>query len=102
MQILSHCPTCKQVIPPKGLFRDQPVKARIYEFIATHPQGVTRRQIMDAVWADDPNGGPEFENVVSVHVAAMRPTLEREGVTISCAKGAGATYRIEPLPRSAP
>jgi hypothetical protein len=96
------CPCCKQVIPPKGLFRDQPVKARIYEFIATHPQGVTRRQIMGAVWADDPNGGPEFENVVSVHIKHMRPTLEREGVTISCARGPGATYRVKKLSRSAP
>jgi len=25
----------------------------------------------------------------------MRPILEREGLTISCAKGAGATYRLE-------
>jgi DNA-binding response OmpR family regulator len=92
---LAHCSHCGQVIPPKDLFRDQPVKARIYEFIATHPQGVTRRQIMVAVWADDPDGGPLFANVVSVHVRDMRPILEREGLTISCAKGAGATYRLE-------
>jgi len=96
------CPCCRQIIPPKGLFRDQPVKARIYEFIATHPQGVTRRQIMDAVWANDPNGGPEFENVVSVHIKHMRPALEREGVTISCARGPGATYRVKKLMRRAP
>jgi DNA-binding response OmpR family regulator len=95
MQILSHCPRCKQLIPPKDLFRSQPVKARIYEFIAAHPEGVTRQQILDRVWADDIDGGPEFANVVSVHVKAMRPILEREGVTITCARGRGATYRLE-------
>src|SRR6516164_5920763 len=95
MQILSHCPRCKQLIPPKDLFRSQPVKARIYEFIAAHPEGVTRQQILDRVWADDIDGGPEFANVVSVHVKAMRPILEREGVTITCARGPGATYRLE-------
>ena len=95
MQILSHCPCCKRAIPPKGLFSNQPVKKRIYEYLAAHPEGVTRQQILDRVWADDPDGGPEFANVVSVHVKHMRPILEREGLTISCAKGAGATYRLE-------
>ena len=91
----ARCPHCLQVIPPKGLFRDQPIKKRIYEYLAAHPEGVTRQQILDRVWADDPDGGPEFANVVSVHVKHMRPILEREGLTISCAKGAGATYRLE-------
>jgi DNA-binding response OmpR family regulator len=91
----SFCPLCHQIIPPRNLFRDQPVKQRIYEFIAAHREGVTRRQIMDHVWADDPNGGPEFANVVSVHIKNMRPILEREGLTVTCARGPGATYRIE-------
>jgi DNA-binding response OmpR family regulator len=92
---LAHCPHCRQVIPPRNPFRDQPVKSRIYDYLVAHPEGVTRRQLMDAVWADDADGGPEFANVVSVHVKAMRPILAREGVTISCARGPGATYRLE-------
>jgi DNA-binding response OmpR family regulator len=99
---LSYCPTCRQIVPPRDLFRDQPVKRRLYQFLLDHPEGVTRRQSMDAVWADDPNGGPEFENVISVHVHRMRPTLEREGVTITCARGPGATYRVKKLSRRAP
>jgi DNA-binding response OmpR family regulator len=95
---ITHCRQCGQVIPPQNLFRDQPVKQRIYEFIAAHPEGVTRRQIMDHVWAEDIDGGPEFANVVSVHIKRMRPILEREGVTIFCARGPGASYRIERLP----
>jgi DNA-binding response OmpR family regulator len=95
---LSCCPHCRQVIPPKDLFRDQPVKRRLYRFLLDHPEGVTRRQIMDAVWADDIDGGPEFANVVSVHVKLMRPILEREGLTITCARGPGANYRIKRLP----
>jgi DNA-binding response OmpR family regulator len=92
---LSCCSSCGQVIPPRNLFRDQPVKRRIYEFIAAHREGVTRQQIMDHVWSDDIDGGPEFANVVSVHIKAMRPTLEHEGLTISCARGPGSTYRLE-------
>jgi DNA-binding response OmpR family regulator len=92
------CPTCGQVVAPRTLFRDQPIKRRIFEYVAAHPEGVTRQQILDRVWSDDIDGGPEFANVVSVHVKRMRPILEREGLTITCARGPGATYRIETLP----
>jgi DNA-binding response OmpR family regulator len=89
-----HCPTCGQIIPPRNLFRDQPIKRRIFEYIAAHPEGVTRGQIVDHVWAHDPNGGPGTPNIVCVHVAHMRPTLEREGLTISSARGPGSNYRL--------
>jgi DNA-binding response OmpR family regulator len=92
---LFHCPHCLQVVPPRDLFRDQPVKKRIYEYLAAHREGATRRQIMDHVWSDDFNGRPESENIVSVHIKRMRPVLEREGLKISAARGPGATYRIE-------
>jgi DNA-binding response OmpR family regulator len=92
---LSCCPSCGQPVPPKDLFRGQPVKRRIFEYIGAHPEGVTRQQILDHVWADDIDGGPEFANVVSVHIKRMRPILERESLTITCARGPGATYRLE-------
>jgi DNA-binding response OmpR family regulator len=96
-----RCAHCGQVIPPKHLFDRQPIKRRIYEFVAAHPEGVTRQQIIDSVYADDIDGGPEFANVVSVHVKAMRPILEREGLTITCARGPGATYRLRELAEKA-
>jgi hypothetical protein len=81
----------------QDLFRDQPVKRRLYQFLLDHLEGVTRRQVMDHVYAADPNGGPDCENVVSFHVTGMRPILEREGLTITCELGPGANYRLERL-----
>jgi DNA-binding response OmpR family regulator len=92
------CPHCGQVVPPKGLFRAAPIKRRIYEYVAAHPAGVSRQQIFNHVWADDVDGGPEWMNVISVHVKGMRPVLAREGLTISCARGPGSTHRLERLP----
>jgi N6-adenosine-specific RNA methylase IME4 len=79
----------------QDLFRDQPVKRRLYQCLLDHPEGATRRQLMDHVYADDPDGGPDCENVVAVHVKHMRPILEREGLTITSERGPGSHYRIE-------
>ena len=87
------CSHCGQPIPPTGLHLP-PIKQRIYDAVQRCPD-ISAEELRCVVWADDPNGGPEFENVVSVHIKHMRPTLEREGVTISCARGPGATYRLE-------
>jgi hypothetical protein len=95
---IAHCPHCRQVIPPRDLFRDQPVKRRIFEYISAHPEGRTRRQVVDHTYAGDPNGGPTFENVISVHIKAMRAVLAREGLSITCARGPGSTYRLEAAP----
>jgi DNA-binding response OmpR family regulator len=92
-----RCPCCQQIIPPARIFETAPVKQRIYEFIARHPEGVTRDQILGSVWADDIDGGPEFGNIVSVHVEKMRPVLKRHGLTITAARsgrGGGGRYRL--------
>lgn len=96
-----RCPCCQQIIPPTRMFEGKPVKQRIYDFIAKHPEGVTRDQILGSVWADDINGGPEFGNIVSVHVEKMRPVLKQHGLTITaalCGRGGGGLYRLVGLP----
>jgi DNA-binding response OmpR family regulator len=91
---LKRCECCGQIIPPKQLFDGKPVKQRIYDYIAKHPEGVTREQILDFVWADDIDGGPEFKNIVSVHIEKMRPILIEIGLTITRSRGPGSTYRL--------
>jgi DNA-binding response OmpR family regulator len=94
---IAHCPTCRQIIPPRDLFHGQPRRRAIYEYIAAHPEGVSRAQILDHVWADDIDGGPEYPNTISVLVKAMRPVLAREGMRIVCGKGRGSVYRLAAL-----
>jgi hypothetical protein len=90
---LRRCECCGQIIPPKRLFDGKPIKQRIYEYIAAHPEGVTRAQIIDAVYGDDPDGGPETWGVISVHVQYMRAELARHGLAISKAYKYGV-YKI--------
>jgi hypothetical protein len=42
---------------------------------------------MDALYFDDPQGGPDSENVVSVFLCKIRKTLLNTGVEISGGKG---------------
>jgi DNA-binding response OmpR family regulator len=93
IQVIERCSCCGQIIPPKVTLPR--VKQRIYDYIARHPEGVSREQIIDAVYGHDPRGGPTTLNVVSVHVKKMRPMLKLHGVTITSPRGPGSTYRVE-------
>ncbi|MGS1093096.1 helix-turn-helix domain-containing protein [Aquamicrobium terrae] len=70
--------------------------ARIY------PRGTTKAHLVDALYAADPNGGPETASmVIGVHLAHLRKSLLAYGWTIprcSAGRGAQSRYRLEPLP----
>lgn len=88
------CCCCGQLLPPRIKFSG-PVKQRIYEFVAKHPEGVSRYQIMEAVYADDPDGGPESHSTVGVHIMQMnRQVLYRLGLMIRSPSGRGAEYKL--------
>jgi hypothetical protein len=91
------CPRCGQVIPPTGVFSNARIKRRIYEYVTRHPEGVNRRQIFDAVYGDDPDGGPENFNVISVHAKEMNKTLAKLGVRLASSGGPFSVYRLVAL-----
>lgn len=91
------CKCCGQVIPPKMLFLNSPVKRRIYEFISKHPEGVARSQILDYVYRDDPDGGPSWPGIISVHLRIMRRVMAEMGITIHSSKGPAARYTVRQL-----
>jgi hypothetical protein len=90
MSKVAQCRHCGQIIPPKiGLPR---VKQRIYDCVASHPAGVTTDQILDYVYADDPNGGPD-RPCVRAHVYQMnKHHLIPFGVFLRADHGPGAKY----------
>ena len=92
-----RCEHCGQVIPPKRLFAHQPVKRRIFDFVAKHPEGVSRDQILDAVYGHRSDGGPESGSIVSGHLNKMRAVMRAAGVDIISPRGRGASYRLVAL-----
>lgn len=89
------CPTCGRAFPPKI---DVGGKKRqmIFDYIARHPEGVTVHQIMDYVYAEDPNGGPKSTNIVSVQAKHINHYLEKSGepYRIRGRGGPGSVYKL--------
>jgi len=87
------CPCCKQVVPPR-LFLPKMLQ-RIYDCVSRHPAGVTRGQLMDDIYSDDPNGGPEGFSVISVHVMRLNKRLEQVDLRIKGTGGPGSVFRLQ-------
>lgn len=95
---LKRCACCGQIIPPADHpFRNAEVKRKIYDAISKHPEGLNRKTIVDLVYGDDPDGGPENMNVISVHVKKMNPRLAPQGLRITSTGGPYSTYRLVAL-----
>jgi hypothetical protein len=71
------------------------VKQRIYETIR-RCRSITRRDLMDLVYADRRDGGPLWDNVISVHIKQMNDKwLKPHGIRIDATGGPGSTYSIK-------
>ena len=89
------CPTCHRPFPPR-LVVHGPVRQRIVDVIADRPDGITRGEILDVVYADDADGGPANPNTVSVLIKHANKELAAQGWHIAPAwLGRGARYRLE-------
>jgi hypothetical protein len=103
------CPTCGHELvaghapiealasaPLEGLMR------RIVDALATiYPRSMDMSALVDVVYANDPNGGPESAaGTIRTVIARMRRILPRYGWTIP-ANGGGlgsyGRYRLEPV-----
>jgi hypothetical protein len=88
------CPTCHRPFPPR-LTVHGPVRQRIVDLIANRPDGITRNEILNLAYADDPNGGPDDPNTISVLIKHANAELVTQGFRILPAwRGRGARYRL--------
>ena len=88
------CPTCHRPFPPR-LVVHGPVRQRIVDVIADRPDGITRGEILDVVYADDADGGPANPNTVSVLIKHANAELAAQGFRIAPTwLGRGARYRL--------
>lgn len=74
---LSCCPTCKRPFPPSIIVGGR-IRQRVFDFVKAHPEGVSREEIMWHVYADEPTGGPESFNTVSVTVMHINRILREQ------------------------
>jgi hypothetical protein len=88
------CPACHRPFLPK-LIVHGPVRQRIVDAIANRPDGITRAEIIDIVYADDIDGGPDNPNTISVLIKHANVELATQGYRIEPAwRGRGARYRM--------
>jgi hypothetical protein len=67
--------------------------------IANRPDGISRAEIIAAVYADGRNGGPDNPNVISVLIKHADAQLAAQGFRIGPAwRRRGARYRLTRLP----
>ena len=91
---LRLCPTCRRPYPPR-LIVHGPVRQRIVNLVASRPDGITRGELLDLVYADEPNGGPDNPNTISVLIKHANEELVAQGFRIEPAwLGRGARYRL--------
>ena len=79
---LERCPTCNQHLPPAKVCVTGPRRQFLLDYVLRHSQGVSRQQILEYVWNDDPNGGPEDSKIVHVMVCNINKQLEKQGLPL--------------------
>lgn len=94
---LKVCECCGHPIPRfntlRGLTRGQ---QKLFDALDKAGQrGLSRPALMDAVYGDDPNGGPLFVNTLNVQRAKMKDVLAENGLKIVTAPN--KHWRLEPL-----
>lgn len=78
---------------------------RILDALASaYPNDVTKAQLIDALYWDDIDGGPDDpSNVIGQQICRLRPVLASYGWTIPTAKGGRGSYgryRLMPLEKA--
>jgi hypothetical protein len=72
-----------------------PRRQAIVDAIANRPDGITRAELLDVVYADDIDGGPDNPNTIAVLIKFANAELATQGYRIeSTWRGRGARYRL--------
>jgi hypothetical protein len=69
-------------------------RRKLVEILVRRPDGITRQDLADLVYADDPDGGPDNTFAICQLVYQARLRLIPQGYTIVSNRGPGARYRL--------
>lgn len=92
------CPCCNGIgeIEQKSPVQLTPMQFRIYDIVRRSPHGIEGPQLVDRVYADRADGGPDFASR-SVHVQIKnmneRLAMAQENIHAS-SRGRGGLYRL--------
>lgn len=73
------------------------IKRAILDVVQRRP-GIGAEDLRSAVWANDPNGGPEDRKVLHVHVHQLNRLLWPHGIAVRHGRGFDG-YRVRSLDR---
>src|SRR5215475_6887057 len=90
------CPSCGRPFPPR-LKVSGPVRQRVVDIIASRPHGISSADLMALVYAEDPDGGPDCQSIISAIVYHANAQLRDLGYRIVSTLGRGATYSLVKL-----
>ena len=95
------CPCCQQpvTLDPMAEARAAlaPLQRAVLDAVLRRP-GLSRDEIMDRVYSEDPNGGPDCgSSVIGAHLYQANKRLQRFGFRITCGSGRRTGYRLERL-----
>ncbi len=93
------CECCGHPLPDRharlGLTRGQ---LRIFQIVEkAGTAGITRHDLMDKVYANDINGGPDSQNVLNVQKTKMNLRLLKHGLRIASTGGHYTLWRLEKI-----
>jgi hypothetical protein len=90
-----RCAHCGAPILPEVQIQGR-VRNRIWDFMSKF-RSATPAQLMEYVYEDDPDGGPETDSTLKVNIFHMNKVLKKHGLRIQANPGRGATYRLRLL-----
>lgn len=106
-----HCPTCGHEVtevPVKALcdgLMSATQRKIVSALAAAYPRSLDMPQLIDRVYADDIDGGPEAaSNVMHIMLLRLRRSLPAYGWTIpknKCGRGNVGRYRLEKVAKGA-
>jgi hypothetical protein len=77
-----------------------PLQRRIFNIVKrAGAAGISGRDIMDEVYANTQDGGPESTNIIAVVVNQMNRRLAQFSIKIQGRRGQGGVFKIERLKR---
>lgn len=85
------CPCCGAGIADTSVLTR--IQQRIYDTIFRHP-GLLARELMEFIYADDPDGGPLSSKIISVHVVGINRRLASQGIAVHARHGSSDGYKI--------
>lgn len=93
------CACCGHPLPDDSVLGAlTPLQQRVFFAIKrAGSAGIQSTRVMDVVYAEDPNGGPENQNIIAVVAKQMNKRLARFGLVLRGRRGPGGYYTLEKL-----